>query len=87
MLLDGRIRFYQFCPENIVGRRVPNIFMMIKCFFFCKIMSRVVFKEMWKKITYIGLSLIVSCNKTTEMSEIQQLISEVIDNFFCITRG
>ena len=51
-------------------------------------MSGIVFKKMlWNKITYMGMNLTISCNKSTEMSETQQLISKVIENFFCVTRS
>lgn len=51
-------------------------------------MSGIVFKKMlWNKITYMGMNLTISCNKSTEMSETQQLISKVIENFFRVTRG
>lgn len=36
-------------------------------------------------MAFIGLHLIISCNKTTEVSETQQLISKVIYNFFPMT--
>ena len=51
-------------------------------------MSGIVFKKMlWNKITYMGMNLTISCNKSTEMSETQQLRSKVIENFFRVTRG
>lgn len=40
-----------------------------------------------EQITCTGLDLIISCNKTTETSEIQQLISKMIYNFFHMTGG
>lgn len=40
---------------------------------------------LWNKMSFIGLNLIMSCNKTAEMSETQQLISKVIYNFFRMT--
>lgn len=40
---------------------------------------------LWNKMSFIGLNLIMSRNKTAEMSETQQLISKVIYNFFRMT--